>query len=287
MLKYMQNHKAAKAGSSMDIIERHSEINGISNEAYTEYDINGSKISDSSSDLLKEYLLQVFINSTFAMKVVCTPTDIPALITGRLISEGIIKDHSDIRMIDICSYISRADVTIDEDAYSKISFDNKDTVYTCCTDNSNNASSRDSDDMTRLSAKDASIGMIRDIRDRFKEDTELHRITASTHSAILYSLIKKEIIFVAEDIGRHNALDKAIGYALIEDIPLSETAVFTTGRIPVDMVKKVIRAGIPILISAQQPTSESLDMARKYDLTLIGRLKGDSFRLYNGNISDS
>ena len=60
---------------------------------------------------------------------------------------------------------------------------------------------------------------------------------------------KRKNHFKAEDIGRHNAVDKAVGYAVLNDIPLSGCMIFTSGRVPVDMVEKVIVAGIPVLVS--------------------------------------
>lgn len=66
----------------------------------------------------------------------------------------------------------------------------------------------------------------------------------------------------AEDIGRHNALDKVLGWALEQGIPLGECIVYTSGRIPVDMVLKVIRAGVPVFASKAMPTAESVALAK-------------------------
>ena len=72
-----------------------------------------------------------------------------------------------------------------------------------------------------------------------------------------------------EDIGRHNALDKVIGWALLRQEDLSRCALFTTGRMPTDMVRKAIRAGVPILASKTYPTSLGLELAKEAGLTLI------------------
>lgn len=116
--------------------------------------------------------------------------------------------------------------------------------------------------------------------ERFKNDTPLHQQTRATHSTFL--MLDGQIVFQCEDIGRHNALDKAIGYAMRNGIDLRQCAVYTTGRMPTDMVTKVIRAGIPILVSKEAPTQEAVELAAKYQLTLIGCAKNDRMLLYAG-----
>ena len=72
-----------------------------------------------------------------------------------------------------------------------------------------------------------------------------------------------------EDIGRHNAIDKAVGYALIQGIDRGNCYLFTTGRMPADMVMKAVRAGVPLLASKTYPTDEGIALARKTRLTLV------------------
>lgn len=116
------------------------------------------------------------------------------------------------------------------------------------------------------------------LADRFSEDTELHRLTHATHSCFLMK--EGRIVFEAEDLGRHNAIDKAVGYALRKGIPLSQCILYTTGRMPADMVRKVIRAGVPVMVSKEAPTAEGLRLAQKYGMTLIGNLKHGKMHVY-------
>ena len=80
-------------------------------------------------------------------------------------------------------------------------------------------------------------------------------------------------LYRCEDLGRHNALDKAVGCALTEGVPLAECVLFTSGRVPVDMVRKAIRAGVPALVSKSMPTVQSLELAEEYGLKLFIRQK--------------
>ena len=115
---------------------------------------------------------------------------------------------------------------------------------------------------------------------KFRENASLHRQTKGTHSCYLSHRGIYQGVF--EDIGRHNALDKAVGYALINGLSFQDCILFTTGRVPVDMVKKAVTAGIPVLVSKAVPTMDAVEMAKRYHLTLICKAWPDSYELYGG-----
>lgn len=93
------------------------------------------------------------------------------------------------------------------------------------------------------------------------------------------------ILFRCEDIGRHNALDKAIGYGIRNGLDLKNAVLFTSGWIPTDMVMKTVLAGIPVLAGRSVPTKEAVELARKYRLTLIGKMKEWGMVCYTGQNS--
>ncbi|WP_295999717.1 formate dehydrogenase accessory sulfurtransferase FdhD, partial [uncultured Adlercreutzia sp.] len=86
--------------------------------------------------------------------------------------------------------------------------------------------------------------------------------------------------------GRHNAFDKVVGVALREGIDLRDVMVYSSGRLPVDMVMKAIRAGIPILATKAVPTDETIRLARKYRLTLLCQARPDSVLIYHDPLDD-
>ena len=119
-----------------------------------------------------------------------------------------------------------------------------------------------------------------DLADRFHAGMPLHGQTWATHSCFLAK--DGQLLFQCEDIGRHNALDKAIGYALRHGISLSRCMVYSSGRIPTDMAMKAIRAGIPILASKASPTAEAIALAKEYGLTLVCAARRDRMKLFAG-----
>jgi len=104
--------------------------------------------------------------------------------------------------------------------------------------------------------------------------------TEAVHSAGLF-LNGKETICIAEDLGRHNALDKVIGYGLLHDIDFSKTLAASTGRQPSEMIIKCRNAGIPIIATKGVPTTLAIEMAEKAGITIAGLVRGSTMIVYS------
>lgn len=124
--------------------------------------------------------------------------------------------------------------------------------------------------------------MLFTLADRFKKGSPLHRRTSMTHSALL--MHRGDVIFSCEDIRRHNVLDKAVGYAVLKDIPPEDCLIYVSGRIQEDVVEKAVTAGLGVLAGKAGATSEAVSLARESGLTMTGRTRPDSFLLYSGRI---
>ena len=105
--------------------------------------------------------------------------------------------------------------------------------------------------------------------------------TGGIHASGLFTT-QGDIVAIKEDVGRHNALDKLIGYALKENLLNNNTQFLAcSGRLNFDLVQKALMANIGILIGVGAPTSLAIDLANKFDMTLVGFVKGDSFNIYS------
>jgi FdhD protein len=116
--------------------------------------------------------------------------------------------------------------------------------------------------------------------DRLRAAQKVFDDTGGLHAAGLFTT-DGVLVDVAEDVGRHNAVDKVIGRRLMRDaLPLSEHVLFVSGRSSFEIVQKALFAGIPIVGSVSAPSSLAIDLAATMGITLAGFVRGDGFNLY-------
>ncbi|OGO04557.1 MAG: hypothetical protein A2Y73_04955 [Chloroflexi bacterium RBG_13_56_8] len=107
----------------------------------------------------------------------------------------------------------------------------------------------------------------------------LHQRVGGVHGAALFN-IAGETVVICEDLGRHNAVDKAVGYCLMRDIPLQDKILLCSGRLSYEMVTKAIRLRIPLLASMSAPTALALQLGERFNLTMVGYLRGRRMTIY-------
>lgn len=232
------------------------------------------RTSEEETVLLKEHELNIIVNDRPVMKIVCTNDMLKELVTGRLYTEGIIDKPEDIVKMYICRYEKEVNVL----SGKKIEWEDAvKTDLSCCTGNAAYVRAVNGRKPGRLPEASWKEEWIFDLARHFTDGLKLHDATGATHSCLLSW--KGKIVSACEDIGRHNAIDKAVGYALCEGIPLSECILYTSGRVPKDMVIKAVMAGVPVLASKSVATSDACLMAREYALTLICRAWNDKMMI--------
>jgi FdhD protein len=125
--------------------------------------------------------------------------------------------------------------------------------------------------------------VIRGLPGRLREEQRRFAETGGVHAAGLFDAAG-EPLCVREDVGRHNAVDKVVGWALLEDrLPLEGTLLMVSGRASFEIVQKAVVARIPLLAAVSAPSSLAVDTARRFGLTLAGFVRGDRFNVYAGD----
>ena len=237
----------------------------VHEEKIMRYEATG-EMREETRVVLHETLMHVEINGQLAMKLVCTAENLPELIVGHLYSEGRIDGAADVEEIHISADGKNACVKTSR----PIVIHKKPLEIRAC-----NCGEDGVIDRATLEDKNVQVlpdfawqpVWIYDLARAFREGARLYQLTHGIHSCFL--MHKGKILFCCEDIGRHNALDKAIGRALIEGIDLTQCVLFSSGRIPDDMIEKAIRARVPVLASNAVPTDRAVELANQFHVTLI------------------
>ncbi len=210
-------------------------------------------VREEMKDLIMEYDLELCIDGAGAENISCTKSCLAELLAGQLFLKGLIMGAEDIDRIKIDEEAGRADIKVRKVSSGKRQDRAKGVSF----------------------ERERILALISE----FETDQSLHKRTGGTHSCILAN--KDEILFKCEDISRHNAVDKAIGYALLNDIDLSTCLLFSSGRVAADLILKVINAGIPVLVSKSVPTDRAVKLAVDNKILLICRARGDRYEIYS------
>ncbi len=222
-----------------------------------------------------------------------TPGSDFELAAGFLYAEGVLRARDDIRRIRYC-----IDPTVDaEQQYNIVTVDltRADLPDLATLDRSFFTSSacgvcgKASLDALRLRGHDRvapgpaiDAGVLAALPQRLRAHQGVFEATGGLHAAALFTA-GGDVVAVREDVGRHNALDKVIGWALLEGrVPLRDHLIMVSGRASFELVQKTLAAGAPALCAVSAPSSLAVDVAREFGMTLVGFLRGDRFNVYSG-----
>jgi len=125
-------------------------------------------------------------------------------------------------------------------------------------------------------------GVVRISLDAMSSQQGIFHSTGGSHACARFDS-SGQLIHICEDVGRHNAMDKLVGSAIIEgDIPIADEFVVVSGRASFDLVQKSLRAGFPVMVSIGAPSTLAIDMANEHGMTLACFAKQDSISVYSG-----
>jgi FdhD protein len=127
-----------------------------------------------------------------------------------------------------------------------------------------------------------SAPLLCELMGHMQEHANLYNQSRGVHTSALYDPLTGAQLVMAEDVGRHNTLDKIRGECLLGDIPTTDRLLFTSGRISTEMIGKAYKMGVPIVVSRTSPTMTSLRLAEAWNMTLVGYVRSQRLRVYTG-----
>jgi FdhD protein len=232
-------------------------------------------LSEETDDLIAvEKKIRISVNGKYVLSLYCTPLMVREFVTGVIHNEGIISGGW---CADRISIEYGEDISVDIPADGTVS-EGERTITSGCAGGI--SMGRGLPEKAISDKASFEIGAVRNIFREFQKKSEGYRLTGGVHSAALTDADK--ILAFAEDIGRHNAVDKVIGYFLLEQLPFEGRIMLASGRLSSEIVLKCARCSIPVIVSRAAPTSLAVSMAESAGITLIGFMRGDRVNVYSG-----
>jgi FdhD protein len=230
------------------------------------------------AETIVEMPVSLTVNGEVWLSFMCTPVNLEALAVGFLFNEGMIESMDEVEDVRVCEHGDNVDVWLSHAAEQPASWRRTSGCTGGVTAVDLLAKPNVSFDGNRLEVQPEAIGRLVEM---LFESQSLYRETGGVHTSALSD--GENLILSAEDIGRHNTLDKIAGLCLMKNIFPEKRVLITTGRISSEMLQKAARMQTPILISRTSPSSLSIEMAERYGITLIGYARKHRFNVYSNS----
>jgi len=235
--------------------------------------IVGSTSEETEDIVATERQILISVNGKEVLSLFCTPTMIKEFVVGFFLNEGIIKGHFCADAITI-QYGEGMNIHVNIPADGEVSLEGMVRTSGCIGGITFDRKEYKKASDSFFVASDKLKAMFKE----FNRKATLFKATGCMHSAAISD--GQKILVVAEDIGRHNAVDKVIGHCIIENIPLEDKMMLVSGRLSSEIVSKSARWGVPVIVSRTSPTSYAVEIAEQANITLIGFVRGNRLNIY-------
>jgi FdhD protein len=255
---------------------------------------SGERVGRREDDLSVEEPLEIRVGGRALAVTMRTPGHDVDLALGFLVSEGVVRGRDDVVAARHCAgepgseaEYNVVDVTVAHGVVVPHGARHALTMTSAC-----GLCGKDSIDAVRARsahpvAEDpvtVDPAWLAALPDRMRARQSAFDRTGGLHAAALVDVERDEVLVVREDVGRHNAVDKVIGWAVREGlVPLAGTALVLSGRGGFELVQKASMAGIPVVAAVSAPSSLAVDLATEVGLTLAGFVRGGSMVVYSGD----
>jgi FdhD protein len=236
--------------------------------------------ANSEELVVREAAATIVFNNQELVTLLCSPSDWDCLAVGFLQSEELVATKEEIKkvMVDDRKGIVWVETLQDKNVDTDII--HKRIITSGCGKGASFSMGQTPLQTTIDSDITFSSSDIFKLVDTFQRHSGVYRSTHGVHSAALCD--EKQILVFKDDIGRHNAIDKMFGECLLRDIPTEDRIVIISGRISSEMLLKVARRKVPVIVSIAVPTDVGVEWATSTNMTLVGRVRGGRMNVYSG-----
>jgi FdhD protein len=242
-------------------------------------ELPSGKVQKIKDFVAEETPLYLFVNDVFWATILCSPTDLKELAVGHLLSEGILKSIDEIVEVNLKENACHVKLTegINVENRVKLSRLHSRVISSAC------GSSSPYQYIGKTPLVESNLKVKAQVI--FEGVYQLNfkavgfRQTGGLHVAAIY-MADGALVSLAEDVGRHNAVDKAIGMAALSNVNFGDCFLASSGRLSGDMVFKAAKVGLSIVASIAAALSSGLDVAEKTNVTLAGFVRGKRLNIY-------
>ena len=227
------------------------------------------KATEAKEKVVKDETITLTINGEISRSLSAIEDSLEEFAVGYLFNENMVNSMDAIKKIEVDGVLINAEI---DDTLLKTN----ETVL--CSDSAGGWRSKIKTVNPVESDFQVSASELISRIEELKDNAAIWQATGGTHVA---GIVYKDQFIVKEDVSRHVAVDKVIGYGLLHDFDLKHSYVIYSGRMPADMVIKMTRAGVPILASNAAPANSGYNIAKKGNITLVGFLRGQRCNVYN------
>lgn len=242
--------------------------------AYTYWTVQQDNAELTDGGVIEETVVSIYVNGQELATIMCSPVEQEALALGFLYNEGVIDSLDEVGLVKTNVPRTVVDVLLKRQVFDPprrmiltsgcgggVTFQHLTEVYPPL-------------ESAFTATGDTIFARMRDL----KGAARLYNLVRGVHTAILADA--ERLLVSAEDVGRHNAVDKIAGKALQAGITTRDRIILTSGRISSEMLNKARRMGVPLVASRTAPTSTAVRLATAWNICVVGYVRGGSFRVY-------
>src|SRR5437667_8479691 len=238
--------------------------------------VRGGRVSEVAADVVREQPLTIHVNGEKFLTLLCSPMMLEALVVGYLWMEKVIGDVEEIARVEVSPVDGRAEVTLTH----AVTLPTERILTSGCGGGITFRIDHRLFPRLHSTVKVRPAQLAARMKELFQAAVHYQR-SRGIHGAALAD--GERVLIVAEDVGRHNAVDKVKGEALLRDIPTEDRLLLSTGRVSSEMLLKAARMGVPVVASRTSPTEMAVALAEQLGVTVCGYVRADTLNVYAGD----